>query len=175
MAPVITPDQNYPPRQTPIGNRPTSSSGSGSPSPTTTVQQSDGSTIQVATVTLWRPAPIADPNIDLAVKEAYDNISGLQASAVQSVSALQGSRMSSGALTVTGSMKGVATGLSTLSNVVAGIDTGSSPTNMTVSATPSHNQPGTFDVYVFAPTSTSNNTPILATSAAVVRWHAWGT
>ena len=168
------PGQNYPPRQTPGG--PTGpSSGSSSPSSTTLQQESDGSFVQASTVTLWRPAPFKDPELDLAMKSAYDNISGLQASAVQSVGALQGSRMSTGALSVKGSVKGVATGLSTLSNVVASIDSGSSPTNMTVSATPSPNSPGTFDIYVFAPTSTSNNTPILASASMLVRWHAWGT
>jgi hypothetical protein len=177
MAPKLeAPEQNYPPRQTPSGGGSSGvSSGTSSPSATDVQQQSDGSLIQVSTVTLWRPAPFKDPELDLAIKSAYDNISGLQASAVQAVGALQGSRMSTGALRVTGGVKGVATGLSTLSNVVASLDSGSSPTNMTLSATPSQNSPGTFDVYVFAPTSTSNNTPILASASMLVRWHAWGT
>jgi hypothetical protein len=175
MAPVIAPVQDYPTRQTPSGRSTGPSSGASSPSSTGVRQQSDGSLIQVATVTLWRPAPFKDPELDLAIKSAYDNISGLQASAVQSVGALHGSKMSTGAISVVGSVKGVATGLSTLSNVVASIDSGATPTNMTPSATPSQNSPGTFDLYVFAPTSTANNTPILATSAALVRWHAWGT
>jgi hypothetical protein len=168
------PNQNFPPRQTPSGSA-TTSTGSSSPSGSSIQQQSDGTPIQVTTVSVWRPAPFKDPELDLAIKSAYDNISGLQASSLQAIEALQGSKMSTGAISVTGSMKGVATGLSTLSNVVAGIDTGSTPTNMTTSVTPSSQTPGTFDIYVFSPTSTSDNTPTLASGAAIVRWHAWGT
>lgn len=175
MAPVIAPKQDFPDRQSPGGSKTISSSGSSSPSDTGLQQQTDGTRIQVSTGTLWRPAPMKDPELDLALDTIYKSTANLQASAVQAVDALQGSRMSTGAIPVKGSMKGVATGLSTLSNVVASVDSGATPTNMTLSATPSPNSPGTFDIYVFAPTSTGNNTPILAANAVLVRWHAWGT
>ena len=128
------------------------------------------------TSSIWRPPVVLkDPELDLAVKTSYDHIAGLQATSTQAVTALLGSRVSSGAIAVTGSMKGVATGLSTLSNVIVSIDSGATPTNMTCSATPSTITPGSFDVYVYAPTSTVDNTPILSATVVTVRWHAWGT
>lgn len=129
------------------------------------------------TFTGWRPYPFKDPDIDLAMKTIFDSTYGLKATAVTAVSALQGSKMSSGAITVPagGSMKAIASGLGTLSNIIASIDNGSTPTNMTVSATPNTVTPGTFDLFVFQPTSSSVNTPVLATTPVLIRWHAWGT
>lgn len=123
----------------------------------------------------WRPGPHPDPDTDLALKTAYDSIYGLEHRSAQTPEPLNGSTMSCGAITVTGQLKGVATGLSTLSNVIVSIDAGAAPTNLTVTATPSTTVPGTFDVYVWKPTSASVNTPILNTVPTVVRWHAWGT
>jgi hypothetical protein len=114
----------------------------------------------------WRPKPFQDPELDLSTKTLYDNVYGLEATATQAVKALQGSKISSGAIAVTGNMKGVATGLGTLSNIVVSIDAGSTPTNMIVTATPSTITAGTFDVYVWNSSSPAN---------AVVRWLAWGT
>ena len=116
----------------------------------------------------WRPKPFADPEQDLATKTIFDNVYGLEATATQAVKALQGSKTSSGAISVTGSMKGVATGLSTLSNVVVSIDNGSTPTNMIVTATPSTITAGTFDIYCWISSA-------LATTPMLIRWIAWGT
>lgn len=123
----------------------------------------------------YRPGPLADAEADLGMKTAYDRVDTLEHTRPSVPSVLNGSRMSSGAIQVTGSVKGVATGLSTLSNVIAGVDSGSAPNNLTVTATPSTTVPGTFDVYVWKPTSSGDNTPILNTVPATVRWHAWGT
>ena len=120
------------------------------------------------TVQRWRPKPFTDPELDLATKTIFDNVYGLEATSTQAVTALQGSKTSSGAITVTGSMKGVASGLSTLSNVVVSIDSGSTPTNMIVTATPSTITAGTFDIYCWV-----SSAP--ASSPALVRWLAWGT
>jgi hypothetical protein len=169
------PDQDYPPIQSPPAGSGGSGTGGAAGPSTGTAQGPGGATVQVYTGSIWRPAPFADPELDLAVKTAYDHISGLQATKVQSPATLQGSSVSAGAATVTGSLKGVATGLSTVSTVVASLDTGTTPTNMTVSATPSTIAPGSIDIYVYAPSATNNNTPILAASALKVRWHAWGT
>lgn len=124
----------------------------------------------------WRPAVItSDQNLDLAIKTAFDNTSNLESTSPQAPVALHGSQISSGALTVTGALKGVASGLGTLSNVVATVDNGSSAMNLWVSATPNAITPGTFDIYVWKPTSTSDNTPTKATSPVTIRWVAWGT
>ena len=124
----------------------------------------------------WRPAPIlTDQNLDLAIKTAFDNTSNLESTSPQSPVALHGSQISSGALSVTGLLKAVATGLGTVSNVVAGIDNGSAATNMWVTATPNTVTPGTFDIYVWKPTASGDTTPTKATSPVTVRWLAWGT
>jgi hypothetical protein len=117
----------------------------------------------------WRPRPFSDPELDLSTKTLYDNVYGLEATSTQAVKALQGSKTSSGAITVTGSVKGVATGLSTLSNVVVSIDNGSTPINMTATATPSTITPGTFDVYIWQASLAAATSPLL------IRWIAWGT
>lgn len=124
----------------------------------------------------WRPAPIlSDQNLDLAIKTAFDNTSNLESTSPQSPVALHGSQISSGAVVVTGVMKGVATGLGTLSNVVGSVDTGGTPNSFTWSVTPSTSTPGTFDVYIFQPTSSSITTPVQSSSPVTFRWLAWGT
>lgn len=161
---IFVPAQSYP-----IVQKPSVSS-------TTQVQQNTvGQSVQVSVAQLWRPGVFADPDLDLAIKTAYDHIAGLEATSTQTPDSLIGSSISTGSVSVTGSMNAVATGLDTVSNVVAGVDNGSTPHNFTVSATPSSTVPGSFDVYVFAPTATNNNTPQLASSAVLIRWHAWGT
>jgi len=135
--------------------------------------------VQVATRTFpvqrYRPGPTADAEADLGMKTAHDRVDTLEQTRPSVPDLLNGSKMSSGAIQVTGTMKGVATGLSTLSNVIVSVDSGATPHNLTVSATPSTTQPGTFDVAVFKPTAAGNTTPILNTVPATVRWHAWGT
>jgi hypothetical protein len=113
--------------------------------------------------------------MDLGMKTAFDRVDTLEQTRPQVPAVLNGARMSHGALSVTGTVKGVATGLSTVSNVIASVDNGAVPHNLTVSATPSTTQPGTFDIAVFKPTSASVTTPILNTVPATIRWHAWGT
>ena len=127
----------------------------------------------------WRPAPLNLPGdldrneLDLAIKTMYDTHYTIQQNSVQS--AQPGSKMASSALLVTGSGKAVATGLRTLSNIVVSIDAGAAASNLWVTATPSTTVPGAFDVYVWQPTGSGNNTPIAATAPATIRWHAWGT
>lgn len=127
----------------------------------------------------WRPAPfegigeLDKHQLDLALKTIYDVHYTLEQSAVAAVVA--GSRMASGALSVKGSLKAVASGLNTLSNVTVSIDAGAAPTNRWVTATPSKTVPGAFDVFVWKPTATGDNTPIAETAAVTVRWHAFGT
>ena len=129
----------------------------------------------------WRPDPFDTPQdldraaLDLAIKTAYDSIYGLENSSPQLPDALIGSSQSAGALAVTGSAKSVATGLKTVSNVVVSIDNGAVATNLWVTATPSATVMGAIDIFVWKPTASNNNTPIAATSAVNIRWHAWGT
>lgn len=123
----------------------------------------------------WRPAPFSDPELDLALKTAYDNQFALEHSSTQTPSHLNGSSIANGTSKVTGSLKGIATGLDTVSNVIVSIDSNGAPSNLTVTARPSPNTPGAIDIWVWKPTAANDNTPIAATLAIVVRWHAWGT
>lgn len=109
------------------------------------------------------------------MKTIYDRVDTIEDTGLGFPPTLNGSHMSSGAIAVTGTLKGVATGLRTLSNVIVSIDNGLVPHNRWVSATPSATVPGAFDVAVFKPTSASVNTPVLETVPVTVRWHAWGT
>ena len=123
----------------------------------------------------WRPQPFEDHDLDFAIKTAFDSVYGLEHRSTQSPDSLHGGSVAAGALSVTGSAKAVVTGLKTLSNIVVSIDNGAIATNLWVTATPSSVVAGAFDVYCWKPTSNVDNTPIAATSAVNVRWHAWGT
>jgi hypothetical protein len=123
----------------------------------------------------WRPSPLPDAETDLAVKTIYDNVYGLEQTSAQLQQSLRGSRMSTGAVSVTGSLKGIATGLSTVSNVIVSIDAGAVATNQWVTATPSTTVAGGVDIFCWMPTSSANNTPIASTTPQLIRWHAWGT
>lgn len=132
-------------------------------------------TTRSATAPRWRPAPFQDVELDLAMKTAFDNTDSLEKTSAQMPSTLHGSSIANGTSKVTGSLKGIATGLSTVSNVIVSIDSAGAPSNLTVTARPSPNMPGGIDIFVWMPTSAANNTPIAATIVAVIRWHAWGT
>lgn len=130
----------------------------------------------------WRPGPFEGipseldrSQLDTVLKAIFDHSYGLEQQATLTPPSLNGLAVSTGALTVTGSVKAVATGLSTLSNIIVSIDNGAIPTNMTVTATKSAHTPGAFDIYAWKPTAANDTTPIAATAPVTVRWHAWGT
>jgi len=130
----------------------------------------------------WRPGPFQGQpgeldrsQLDQVIKTTFDQIYTLQQNAAGTVT--QGASIASGAVLVPagGVLKAVATGLHTVSNVVVSVDSALAPTNLWVTAQPSSTVPGAFDIAVFQPTSSGNNTPVLATVSSVVRWHAYGT
>lgn len=130
----------------------------------------------------WRPGPfegipgdIDRSQLDTAFKAIFDHSYGLEQQATLTPKALNGSATAAGSLKVTGSVKAVASGLSTLSNIVVSIDSGGQPSNITVTANPSAHTAGAFDIQVWQPTSSGNNTPVAASAPVTVRWHAWGT
>lgn len=144
-------------------------------------------TVQLSKVTFpkrWRPGPfdgqlgdIDRSQLDAALKAIYDHSYGLEESSLQVVDTQSNSRMATGAVIVPtgGVLKAVATGLSTVSNVVVSEDSGSTPSARKVTATLSTTKPGAIDIYVWQPTSSSVTTPVAATVPVTVRWHAWGT
>lgn len=130
----------------------------------------------------WRPEPFEGQpdkinlsNLDTAFKATFDNIYGLEATSPQVPDDLKGSGISSGALKVTGSAKGIVTGLDTVSNVVVSLDSGPAASNLWVTATPSTTVKGAFDVYVWKPTGAGSTVPIANGTVTTVRWIAFGT
>lgn len=79
-----------------------------------------------------------------------------------------------GTTTVTGSKTGIQSTLSVISRVVASIDNGATPTNFTLTARVSPSNKSQFDLFVWQPTSSSDTTPIAATSAVTVHWWLTG-
>ena len=80
--------------------------------------------------------------------------------------------MANGSTTVTGSARGVSTGLSSVTNVVACLESSTAINEwVTVALSPSA---GTINLFVWKPTGVADTTPIASTTARVVRWSAWG-
>lgn len=130
----------------------------------------------------WRPGPFEGipgdldrAQLDVALKAIFDHSYGLEQQATLTPPSLNGLSVSTGSVVVKGSVKAVASGLKSLSNVIVSIDNGSLATNLTVTATKSAHTPGAFDIYVWKPTAANDTTPIAATVPVTVRWHAWGT
>ncbi len=125
------------------------------------------------TIKRYRPSTYADPQLNLDMKTAYDQIYSLNDNAL--FAAETNSELVSGQTTVkNGVANRVATGLASASNVVAVLDTGGSPVNEWVVATPTPNAKGLINLAVFMPTAAGNNTPIASTTDRLVRWFAFG-
>jgi hypothetical protein len=81
-----------------------------------------------------------------------------------------------GSTTVTGSKLGVATGLTTVTRVVAMINSDGLPLNELVTARPAKAGPdGAIDLFVWKPTAAGDTTPIASTTAQNVEWWVMGT
>ena len=78
-------------------------------------------------------------------------------------------------VSVTGSKTGISTTLSTVQRIVASIDNGATPTNFTVTARVNPTDASKIDIFVWQPTSSSDNTPIAATTAVTVHYWITGT
>lgn len=113
---------------------------------------------------LQRSPADASRNLDTAVLRSYENSYRLETM----IACTQ-----HGAASVTGSAIAIPTGLASIRSVTASIDNGSTPHNLTISATPS-NVPGAIDIHVFQPASKTDNTPANGTIPVLVRWTAVG-
>lgn len=120
----------------------------------------------------YRPGKFADPELDIAIKTAYDQIYTVGDQSIAGVQNNQG--LASGVTTVTGSQNGIATGLATVTNIVASIDSEGVALNEWVNPRPTPNAPGLIDLYVWKPTAAGDNTPIASTTPRLVRWIAIG-
>lgn len=127
--------------------------------------------------TTWRPESFVDfhhrlrtnPDqlsraLDQAIRQAHNGLAMLNSM----IACRQ-----SGSAKVTGSVKNIPTGLSSVRQVQASIDNGATAHNFWVSAVISQT-PGAVDLYVWQPTAANNTTPIAATTAVTVRWIADG-
>ena len=110
------------------------------------------------TIKRYRPSSYDNPQLNLDMKTAYDQIYSLNDSAIFSLQIDQA--LASGSVMVTGSTNRVVTGLAIVANVVVSLDTGGSPVNEWVVARPTPNAKGLIDIAVFKPTAAGNNTPI---------------
>jgi hypothetical protein len=111
---------------------------------------------------------------DRYIKYIYDAHAALGAQVIQAPGTAGGFNSQSGTTTVTGSKTGIPTGMTKVNQVVASI-VGSTASNQWVTAQPSTTVQGAIDIFVWAPTSSSVNTPIASTTATVVHWWASGT
>lgn len=79
----------------------------------------------------------------------------------------------SGVTNVTGSAT-VASGIATVTQVIASIDNGAVATNLWVTSRINPADHSKIDLYVWKPTATNDNTPIAATGQVAVRWWVTG-
>ena len=124
------------------------------------------------TIKRYRPSSYPDPQLNLDMKTAYDQLSSLSDSAVFALESNQA--LASGSTTVTGTQNRIDTGLGSVANVTVSLDTGGSPVNEWPTATPTPNANGLINIAVYKPTAAGNNTPIASTTPRLVRWFAFG-
>ena len=117
----------------------------------------------------WYPPALKDPELNNALKIAFDQIYACV------VSAQPGFALDSGVSQVTGSLLAIQTRLTNVTNVVWGIDNGDQPLNEIASARPSPAGKGKIDIYVWMPTGVADTTPIPSTTKRTVRWTVIGT
>ena len=117
-------------------------------------------------------------NLDRDLKVAYSQLQTADVTVVKAPTfggsfALQGGQVS----VSNGALTGFDTGLTSITSVVVSLNGGQGvPLNLWTTANPSKgvNQAGRIDVFVWQPTSSGNNTPILASGTFLVFWIAIG-
>lgn len=117
----------------------------------------------------WRPSPFLDRQLDLAMRTLFDQVYTLDDNTVQGVT--KGIRVTSGVELVTGSKKGIATGLTTVSNVQVSLR---SATALNEWVTFDIRTGGVLDLYVWRPTGVADTTPIASTTQRTVHWSCVG-
>lgn len=113
--------------------------------------------------------------LDKAISQIYSAHATLARQTIQSPTSGGGFNVMSGTATVTGSKLNIPTGLTTVTQVVVSIDAGANASNQWATGTVTPTNRSTINIYVWAPTSSSDNTPIASTTSTVVNWWATGT
>lgn len=111
--------------------------------------------------------------LDRSLPRLFDAHSALSGQAIKAPAINGGFGVQSGTVTVTGSKLGIATGLTTVNQVVASINSNVA-TNFTVTAQPSVTVKGAVDIYVWQPTSAASTVPIACTTAVLIHWWSSG-
>ncbi len=112
--------------------------------------------------------------VDRHLPRLFQMHANLAQTAITATTSGNGFGFNSGNEIITGSKLGIPTGLATVQFVTASVSTGSTPNAYTTSAGPSATVSGGIDIYVFQPTSNVDTTPIAATAAVLIHWHATG-
>lgn len=115
-----------------------------------------------------------DSQLAVDMKTIYDQVYSLNEQALLGVGMDTPPALASGVTTVTGSQNGIATGLATVTNVIAVVDSDGAPCNEIVTPRPNPNQAGRIDLFVWKPTAAGDTTPIASTTARKIRWFAVG-
>lgn len=127
--------------------------------------------------TRWRPPSFVDFHRQLQANpaQASRDLDAALLRAHQGMAQLENmiACTQQGVTTVTGSLIGIPTGLTTVTTASGSIDQGSTAHNFWLTITPSAFA-GAIDIYVWQPTAAGNNTPIACTTAIKVRWVVTG-
>lgn len=118
------------------------------------------------------------PNLDRDLKVAFSQMQTADSTAIKGPVFGGSFAMAAGVASVVNGTVTVATGLSKVQHVVATPDAGGGVAlALWVSAQPSKNSatPGSVDILLWTPTSSSVTTPIAASGTFVVHWIATGT
>ena len=119
----------------------------------------------------WRPPATGKPELDQALRTAYDTAYGLEQQAV--LGSEKGMVVAVGESRVTGSLKDIATGLESVLGFVGMLKT-TSAVNEWVTGAPSTGGGGRIDLAIWKPTGVADTTPIASTTARDGMWTAWG-
>jgi len=116
-------------------------------------------------------------NLDRDMKIIYNATTTIDSTAIKAPTFGGGFSMAAGTIDVLAGVKsGLATGLAQVNQVVCTLNAGQGvPLNLWVTAQPSPTIAGAVDIFVWQPTSSSNNTPVAATGNFVTHWIAVGT
>lgn len=119
----------------------------------------------------WRPGSFEDKNLDISMRVIFDALTELEDKGLSSPTS--GFQVVSGTTTVTGSVLGIVTGLSSVARVIASIE-GGDAVNEWVTARQTPDTDGSVDLFVWKPTGVADTTPIASTTAREIAWIAFG-
>lgn len=111
---------------------------------------------------------------DRGFTRIYQAHAQLKAQVIQSPNPGAGFNAVAAHQAVTGSMTGVSSGLTTVTQVVASIDNGDTATNLTLTSRINPLDHSKVDLFVWQPTSMTDNTPIPATVPVTIRYWTTG-